>query len=438
MLVNLKQKEATAIINSLTAGVVPRTGVQHIAVGRTKEIDSLLKALEEVKAGHSMVKFWIGEFGSGKTFMMHLLNIVALKQKFVTASADFTPEKRLYSNDKKAVSLYSSLMDNLSIQTKSTGGALVTLLEKWIEQVMMETVESHSIPLEHLREPDHEDKIKQNIMKTINEITDINSFDFGMVILKYYEGYIKNDDLLCKNAVKWLKGEYSTRTEARQDLDVRTVIDDHNYYEMLKNFTTFFKYIGYNGFVINLDEAVNLYKIPYSPTRDKNYEKLLTIYNDCFQGKISNMFINIAGTKEFLENPRKGLFSYSALKSRLEGNPFETQDLRDFSQPVIRLYPLIHDEIFVLLQKLKAVFEFHYTTTSPIDDTDIHRFMEMVFNKPGAEEFLTPREVIKEFLNILSILRQNPALDKAGLLKGADFNVITETADGFDWGVEEF
>jgi hypothetical protein len=228
---------------------------------------------------------------------------------------------------------------------------------------------------------------------------------------------MNHDDLLCKHAVKWLKGEYTTKTEARQDLGVRSIIDENNYYDMLKNFTRFFTYIGYSGFMINFDEADNLYKIPHPQSREKNYEKILSIYNDCHQGKVENLFVNFAGTEEFLENERRGLFSYRALKSRLEGNPFETKENRDFVQPVIRLLPLDHDEIFVLLQKLKAIFDFHYGVQSNINDTDIHNFMEVVYNKPGAKEFLTPREVIKDFLSILSILRQNPGLEKSKLFK---------------------
>lgn len=433
---NLKKRESTAIINSLLAGVVPRTGIQHITVGRTKEIDAALKCLDDVKEGHSLVKFWVGEFGSGKSFMLHLLNILAMKQQFVTSTADFSPEKRLYSHDRKAVAIYSSLMDNLAVQTKPEGGALISLLEKWIEQVILETAQANNIPFEEIRDEKNADQIQQNIMKTINKITDINAFDFGMVILKYYEGYMRNDELLCKNALKWLKGEYTTRTEARQDLGVRTIINDQNFYEMLKNFTTFFTYIGYNGFMINFDEALNLYKITHSPTREKNYEKILSIYNDCFQGKIERMFINIAGTNEFLEDRRRGLYSLEAIRSRLEGNKFETHEARDFAQPVIKLLPLTHDEVFVLLQKLRTVFDFHYAVESAVDDNDIHSFMDIIYNKPGADEFLTPRDVIKEFLSILSILRQNPHLDKGKLFRVNSLEIMKEL--GIELGIEEF
>jgi len=294
---------------------------------------------------------------------------------------------------------------------------LITLLEEWIEHVMQETAREFNISLTNIKSAKSVKLVKENIMKTIDRITDVGGFDFGMAVLKYFEGYMNHDDVLCKNAVKWIRGEYTTKTEARQDLGIRTIVDENNYYDMLKNLTRFFTYVGYSGFMINFDESDNLYKIPMPQSREKNYEKILSIYNDCFQGKVEHLFVNFAGTREFLENSRKGLFSYSALKTRLEGNPYETAENRDFAQPVIRIIPLDFNEIFVLLKKLLSIFDFNYSHKSTITDTDIRKFMEAFYNKPGAKEFLTPREVIKDFLYILSILRQNPMLDKKELLK---------------------
>lgn len=415
MIANIKPKEATSIINSLIGGVVPKIGVQHITVGRSDEINAVVSALEDVKNGHSLVKFWIGDFGSGKSFILHLLNTVALKQKFVVANADFTPDNRLYANDGKGTALYAAIMDNIAIQTKPEGGALPTLMEKWIEQVLVKTAEDNQISITDIRNAQYLPLIQSGIMKTINELTDVGGFDFGTVVMKYYEGYINDDEMLRRNALKWLKGEYTTKIEARQDLGVREIINDLNYYDMLKNFCRLFVSMGYSGFVINLDEAINLYKISTAAMREKNYEKILSIYNDCFQGKISNLYINFAGTREFLENERRGLFSYQALKTRLETNKFETIDIRDFAQPVIRLLPIDNNEIFVLLQKLKFIFDLNYGSEIDFDDHDIAQFMEEIFNKPGAAEFLTPREVIRDFLNILNILRQNPGFDKRKL-----------------------
>ncbi|MDQ0109449.1 hypothetical protein J2T02_004593 [Chitinophaga terrae (ex Kim and Jung 2007)] len=427
MLNDIKPKEAVAVINSLSSGVVPKIGVQHIAVGRSAEVDAFLKALEDVKNGHSLVKFWIGDFGSGKSFMLHLLNTVALKQKFVVANADFTPEKRLYASDGKALALYTAIMDSVAIQTKPEGGALAALLEKWIEQTIQKTAEEHNIPLSNIHQADNLPLVRKKIMQTINALTDVGGFDFGLALSKYYEGYILDDEQLRKNALRWLKGEYRSKLESRQDLGVREIINDANYYDMLKNFCKLFVSIGYSGFMINLDEAINLYKISTGVMREKNYEKILSIYNDCFQGKVSNLLINIAGTREFLENERRGLFSYQALKTRLESNQFETAGVRDFSQPVLKLMPLSHTEIFVLLQNLKQIFDFNYKTNIDVTALDIQLFMEDMFNKPGAKEFLTPREVIRGFLNMLSIMRQNPGLDKRRFI--GDLEVKNEDPD---------
>jgi hypothetical protein len=422
MIENLKPKEATSIINSLIGGVVPKIGVQHITVGRSEEINAVVTALEDVKKGHSMVKFWIGDFGSGKSFMLHLLNTVALKQKFVVANADFTPDNRLYSNDGKALALYSAIMDNISIQTKPEGGALATLLEKWIEQVINKTAEDNDIDITEIRNKKYLPAIQSNIMKTINEITDVGGYDFGMVVMKYYEGYIKEDEPLMRSALKWLKGEYRTKTEAKQELGVREIINDLNYYDMLKNFCKFFVSMGYSGFMINLDEAINLYKISTSVMRDKNYEKILSIYNDCFQGKVANLFFNFAGTKEFLENERRGLFGYQALKRRLETNKFETTEIRDYAQPVIKLMPLNHNEVYVLLKKLKLIFDFNYKSEINLTEAEIQMFMEEMFNKPGASEFLTPGEIVRDFLNILNIIRQNPSVNKSDLFQNIEIS----------------
>ncbi len=428
----IKPKEATSIINSLVSGVVPKTGLQHITVGRSGEIEAFIKALEDVRSGQSIMKFWIGEFGSGKSFMLHLMNTVALKQKFIVASADFTPDTRLYSNDGKSVALYKEIMNNLSIQTKPEGGALPILLEKWIEYILVKTAQEKQIPLDQIRDIQYANYISRNINSLINNISNVGGFDFGLVVQKYYEGYLLDDEEMKKNCLKWLKGEYTTKTEAKRDLGVREIIDDQNYYDMLKNFSGFFTSIGYNGLVINLDEAINLYKISIPSVREKNYEKLLTIYNDCFQGRVTNIMFNIAGTNAVLENERRGFYSYRALKTRLETNKYETTLIRDFSQPVIRLFPLSHNEIFVLLNKLLNIFDFHYNCQSNIETEDIRKFMEEIYNKPGANEFLTPREVIRDFLNILNILRQNPNLDKKAL-----FSKIIITDERDDNQVEE-
>lgn len=432
----IKKKEATAIINSLLAGVVPNIGVQHIAVGRKLEVEAMTGALDEVKSGHNAVKFWIGDFGSGKSFMLHLLNTVALKQNFVVAQVDFTPENRLYSNDKKALALFSSIMNNISIKSKPEGGALQTILDKWIERVLSEKSKEFSVSISDIQSEEYLPQIKEELLSVIYEISDVGGIHFGEVISKYCTAYLQHDTAMKLKLLLWLKGEYKTKTESRAEIGVREIINDGNYYDMLKNYCRLFTAIGYSGFMLNLDEAINLYKIPNSKTREKNYEKILAIYNDCFQGKVSGLFVNFAGTTDFLQNERRGLFSYDALKTRLEANRFETSQFRDFSQPVIKLLPIDHNEIFVLLKKLREIFNTHYEIVSCIEDRDIHAFMEEMYNKPGASEFLTPREVIRGFLNILNMLRQNTGMNKKQIFK--DIVIQDERPDEVSvFGVEE-
>jgi hypothetical protein len=414
-MIPIKPREATAVVNALMGGVVPRVGLQYITVGRDLEVAAILKLLEDVKNGQSVMKFWIGDYGSGKSFILHLLNTLALKERFVTATADFTPERRLYSNDRKGVATYSILIESLATIAKPEGGALETLLEKWIEQVLLQVSAESGKSISELRDEANLPLVERAVQKTLAELSDVGSFDFGQVILKYYEAYVKDDAGLRQRALRWLRGEYTTKTEARADLNVRDIISDQNYYDMLRNFTKFFVSIGYSGFVINLDEAINLFKISNSSMREKNYEKILSMYNNCLQGASSNMLFNVAGTVDFLEDKRRGLFSYEALRSRLEGNRFETTKMRDLSQPVIKLTPLNNNEIFVLLKKLNEVFNVNFSTNIQISDTEIQSFMQHLFNQPGAGEFLTPREVIREFLNALSIIRQNPAADRTAI-----------------------
>jgi SAM-dependent methyltransferase len=432
MTIDYKPKEASAIINALTGGVVPNVGIQHITVGRSKEVEAIIKSLNEVQNGNSVVRFWIGEFGSGKSFILHLIKTIALKRNFVVAMADFTPEARLYANDRKAVAMYTRIIDSLSVQTKQEGNALTAILEKWIEKVMVEVAEKNNFPLSEVGQEQNRVLVENEIIRVTNEISEVGGYDFGLVISKYFAGYITDDANLMKHALRWLRGEYTAKTDAKNNLGIREIINDLNYFDMLKNFSKFFIKLGYAGFVINLDEAVNLYKITQADTRNKNYEKILSIYNDCLQGKVSSLFINIGGTKDFLQNDRRGLFSYQALKTRLEGNKFETAEYRDYSQPVLQLAPLTHDELFVLLQKLREIYNFNFQTSIDITDDEIKNFMGSVWNKMGADDLLTPREVIKEFLNIMSILRQNPDVNKTDLFQ----QIEVEKADNPDENID--
>lgn len=427
----IRPKDAAVIIDALTAGVVPNSGVQNIVVGRDKEVAAIIENLHNVAEGQNVMKFWIGDFGSGKSFMFHLMKALALKMKFVVASADFNPDTRVYSNDGKAIALYRQLMSNISIQTKPDGGALATLLEKWIGNVMSEVSAENNISLSDLQQPQNINLVEKKILQIVNTITDACSFEIGFVVSRYFHGYITGNDQLRKYALKWLQGEFISKIEARQTLGVHEIVNDQNYFEVLCGLSRLFVSMGYAGLMINLDEAINLYKIPISTMREKNYEKLLSFYNYCYQGTGRNIFINVAGTKDFLFNDCRGLYCYEALRTRLQPNKYTvSQGVTDFSQPVIFVDPIEMEDILILLKNLREIYNIRHNSDVAISDEQVVRFMEYVYNRPGALEFLLPRDVIRDFLNILNTLRQNPHLSFENLVKEMPYTYANKNDEG--------
>ena len=406
--IQLKPKESATIVNALSGGVVPRAGIQHITVGRADETKAIVESLNNVSSGNSEIHFWIGNFGSGKSFMMQLIETLAIRTNFVVSTVDFTTENRLYASDGKAQALYSQIVTKLITQTDQDGDALPTILDQWIQKVVSDVVGEREIDFDTLDKPENQVFVRNKIIETTRSFSAVGGFEFGQAIAKYYEGYANDNPELQRLALRWLKGGYSAKTDALRDLGIREIINDQNYYDMLKNLSELFVSLGYRGLVINLDEAINLYKIAIRQSREKNYEKILSIYNDCLQGNAKHLLVNIGGTKQFLEDEQRGLFSYQALKTRLTGGKLEGTGLRDLSQPVIYLKPLTQEDVFTLLSKLKTIFEQHHHVSVPCTEQHIIRFMEGHLNRPGAEEFLTPREIIRDFLQLMSLQRQNP------------------------------
>lgn len=412
----IKKRDSTAILNSLSGGVVPSRGLQYVMVGRTEEAKQIILDLNNVKSGSSVIKFFIGSFGSGKSFIQALIQQVAFKEKFVVAKADFTPERRLYGNDGKAVAIYTELMKNLSIATVPEGGALPTILDKWIGDVQAKVVQEKNYGSVEFDNPEFVKDVEREITAVVAKMDELTGgYDFSRILNLYFKGFIEDNTELQRQAIRWLRGEYKTKTEAKADLGVRGIIDDNNYYNYIKVLSQFVKQIGYSGLVVNFDEAINLYKITHPQTRDKNYETILKIYNDTLQGNVEGLYISISGTPEFLVDERRGLFSYGALKRRLESNRFETKEYRDLSQPVIKLTPLKHDETYVLLQKLRDIHSTHMGYETSVKDDEIQKFIRQEYSKPGAEENLTVGDVIRTFIGALNILQQNSSYNRADI-----------------------
>jgi len=421
----LKQKERDAIIQSLSAGVVPRIGLEHIQVGRKNEISAILTDLERIQNDGSAIRFIIGRYGSGKSFFLNLCRIVALEKKFVVAQADISLERRLYSSDNHARALYTELVHNFAVRAKPDGGALTGLIERWISDLDQRLRKEGKTNEEILQQIPQE-------LKCLQEF--VSGYDFATVIGKYFEGYQKGNDFLMVSAIRWLSGEYSTKTEARQDLGVRTIIEDANIYDYLKLWGRFIKMAGYSGLLVNLDElGVLSHRLNNVQARNSNYETILHIVNDCLQGSVSGIGFIFAGTDECLKDQRRGLVSYGALASRLAvRDDFNVAGLKDFSGPVIELENLSKEDTYVLLLNIRNVFAYDDPAKYLIPDKGIEGFLQHCQKTLGADFFLTPREIIRSYVRMLSILEQNPGTSWEALLanttiqKSQDNPVIVE------------
>jgi hypothetical protein len=400
----IRAKDRDAVIQSLSAGVVPRTGQHLVQVGRVREIEALLKDIERVADGGSTFRLVTGEYGSGKTFFLNLVRSVAMEKKLVTANADLNPDRRLHATGGQSRSLYAELMRNLATRMKPDGGALAGVVEKFVSSTITEAKATGVNPelaihqkLEHLTEM-------------------VNGYDFAAVIAAYWKGFEQGNEQLKADAIRWLRGEYTTKTEARIALGVRTIVDDASFYDQLKLMGRFIRLAGYSGLLICLDEMVNLYKLANTQARNANYEQILRILNDSLQGSAEGLGFILGGTPEFLLDSRRGLYSYPALQSRLAENSFAKNGYVDFSGPVIRLTRLTPEDFFVLLDKIRHVYAYGNSATYLLPDEALHAFMTHCHKRIGEAYFQTPRNTITAFINLLAVLEQNADADWHDLL----------------------
>jgi P-loop Domain of unknown function (DUF2791) len=416
---------STALLNSLSAGVVPRSGLEYIAVGRKEEVAALLQDLENISEGGAAFRLILGKYGSGKSFMLQLIRNYALERNFIVADADLSPERRLAGTNGHGVGTYRELVKNLSSKARPDGGALGAILEKWISGVQLEVAQG----LER-DDPAFGEAVEHKILEVVGGMQNlVNGFDFASVLTSYWRGYRLEDDTLKDAALRWLRGEYSTKTEARAALGVRVIIDDDSWYDYLKLLAQFVSSVGHRGLLVLIDETVNLYKITHSVARESNYEKLLSMFNDTMQGKAERLGLFFGGTPQLLEDQRRGLFSYEALRSRLSESRFVREGLRDYSSPVLRLQTLTHEEIFVLLHRIAEVHAGHHATAMALADVDFTTFMQESVNRMGADALLTPREVVRDFVSVLNIIVQNPSTGFAQVLRSSSFKPSGGTPD---------
>lgn len=416
---------AQVIINSLKGGVVPRVGLPYITVGRDREVAALLHDLDLVADGGASFRFLVGRYGSGKSFLLQTIRNHAMGRGFVVADADLSPERRLQGTGGQGLATYRELIRNLSTKTRPEGGALNLVLDRWVSNVQSRvTLEDGLSP----EDPAFADAMERRIMGTMALVQElVHGYDFARLLTMYWRAHLEGDDETKANVTKWFRGEYRNKTEARRELGVNIVIGDDDWYDYLKILATFLVGAGYKGLVILLDEMVNLYKIPNAVSRQYNYEKVLTMYNDTLQGKAHHLGIIMSGTPQAIEDRRRGLYSYEALRSRLTQGRFSQDGLVDMLAPVIRLEPLTHEELLVLVEKLADIHAGLFGYQRTITQDELVRFLETEYGRVGADTHLTPREVIRDFVEMLDILSQNPGVTVEQLLGSGQFSSPVKT-----------
>ena len=407
------QKIPKRILNSLllsvSAGVVPRMGAPYIAIGRKQEIAALLSDLEQVNEGCGTMRFLIGRYGSGKSFLMQLIRGYALERDFITADADLSPERRLYGSSGSGVATYRELMKNLASKASPDGGAMPRMIGRWIDCLKQELI-TQGIDMDS---PVFADRLNCLAAEKLRDVEYmVGGFDFARVITEYYRAFVSGDDDKKSACLRWLRGEYTTKTEARGALGfpVSVIIDDENWYDFLKLWAVLVRFMGYRGLIVLIDECVNLYKITHRVSRENNYEKLLSMFNDTLQGRAPGLGLLFGGTPQFMDDPRRGLFSYEALKSRLCDSRYAMGEFQNWMGPVIRLKRLTDEELFALLARITKLYSVYYGKAPGITEEEMVRFLQISLARAGAEEMITPREMLRDYMTVLNILMQNPGV----------------------------
>ena len=407
--VRVPRRILNALMASLAAGVVPRTGAPYVAIGRKEEIGAFLSDLENISEGGAAMRFLIGRYGSGKSFLMQLVRGYALERDFLTADADLTPERRLYGTGGTGVATYRELMKNLASKASPDGGALPRIIARWLGQLQAEVGEGDVTG----------ERLRVRVSEALSDVEFmVGGFDFARVIVAYYRAYLDGNDEKMSACLCWLRGEFSSKTEARAALgmQISVIINDENWYDFIKLFAVLARRIGYRGLVVFVDECVNLYKIVHRVSRENNYEKILSMFNDALQGKAEGLLLCLGGTPRFLEDTRRGLFSYEALRSRLCDSRFFAPEFKHLIGPVIRLRRLSDDELYALIVRVTALYTECYGTAPRITSEQQVRFLRFCLSRAGADSLMTPREILRDYMPVLNILMQTPDTDFDALL----------------------
>ncbi len=434
----IPKRIAGAVINSLKGGVVPRIGLPYIAVGRKNEIAALLHDVDIISEGGASFRFIVGKYGSGKSFLLQTIRNYVMDRGFIVADADLSPERRLQGTRGQGLAAYRELIRNLSTKTRPEGGALTLVLDRWISTVQNEALQESGLAPGDPALTALVDRKIYAVTSSVSEL--VHGFEFAGLLSAYYHAYVNGEEEVRAKVVRWFRGEYALKSEAKEALGINIIITDDDWYDYLKLFAVFFRLAGYAGMMIMIDELVNIYKIPNSITRQYNYEKILTMYNDTLQGKAKYLGILMGATPQALEDRRRGIYSYEALRSRLSEGRFSKPGARDLLAPVIRLEPLSAEEMLILCEKLAQMHADLYGYTRALTTEDLAVFIRIEYERIGADLNITPREVIRDFIELLDLLYQNPNMNITALLESDEFSYAKSEAvsDEAEAGYAEF
>ena len=429
---------AQTVLNSLKGGVVPRIGLPYIAVGRKSEIEALLHDVDVIGEGGASFRFVVGRYGSGKSFLIQTIRNYVMDRGFIVADADLSPERRLHGTQGQGLATYRELIGNLSTKTKPEGGALSLVLDRWISSVQTEAARQTGLAPGDPALTQAVDLQIYAVTQAVSEL--VHGFEFARLLSLYYHAYIDGDDETKAKVIRWFRGEYTQKREAKSELGVNIIISDSDWYDYLKLFAVFFRHAGYTGMMIMIDELVNIFKIPNTVTRQYNYEKMLTMYNDTLQGKAKYMGIIMGATPQAVEDKRRGVYSYEALRSRLAEGKFSRPGTRDLLAPVIRLEALTAEEMLVLCEKLAQMHKDLYGHDRVPSPAELGSFIKIEYGRIGADQNITPREVIRDFIELLDLLYQNPKMTLDELLSSGEFTYAESDAvsDKGEGGYAEF
>lgn len=416
---NIPNRIANILINALKGGVVPRVGLEYITVGRTQEIAAILHDTQMIEDGSASFRFIVGKYGSGKSFLLQTIRNHATAKGFVVVDADLSPERRFAGTKGQGLATYKELIQNLSTKSKPDGGALPLILEKWISGIQA------SVKAQSGASGDEFDDLVERQIYVVSSSLEgmVNGFEFAKAVVTYWKAYRQDDVAMKSNVLKWFRGEYPSRKEAKEDLGINFIVTDETWYDFLKIFAAFLVGAGYKGMLVIIDELVNIFKIPNSITRANNYEKILTIYNDVLQGKAKHIGFLMGGTPQCIEDKYKGVFSYEALRSRLAEGHFASADVKDLSAPIIRLQMLSQEEMYILVEKLLHIHAQLYNYTPALSHDELVYFLTVEYNRVGAETHITPREIIRDFIELVNILYQNPQKNVSEILGDNSFKM---------------